>query len=312
MLFFLQDWKAMILPMIDVPVSLIGTFAVMALLGFTLNNLTLFGLVLAIGIVVDDAIVVLENIERLIATGLDRASGDDQGHGRGHRPDHRHHAGAELGVLAGRVPAGHHGSVLPAVRADHRVGDGDLGHQRHDADAVASRHHLQDRARAHGGHEHQREALPWWIFGVLGGLVTVWLGKPYLAPMMGLPLDEEARINVPKWLPYAVYVVCFLPGLLAGGLLGKLIIKPVNFVLGRFFQGFNWVFDKVAAFYGKTMAGLVRVSAIVLLIYGGLIFLTYYVMNSSADRLHPRAGPGLFAGQCSVARLAPRSSGRRK
>src|SRR5207245_4105804 len=57
-LVFLQDWKAMILPMIDVPVSLIGTFAVMAALGFTLNNLTLFGLVLAIGIVVDDAIVV--------------------------------------------------------------------------------------------------------------------------------------------------------------------------------------------------------------------------------------------------------------
>ena len=70
-LVFLQDWRAMILPMIDVPVSLIGTFAVMAALGFTLNNLTLFGLVLAIGIVVDDAIVVLENIERQIATGLD-------------------------------------------------------------------------------------------------------------------------------------------------------------------------------------------------------------------------------------------------
>src|SRR2546430_10403119 len=69
-LFFLQDWRAMILPMIDVPVSLIGTFAVMALMGFSLNNLTLFRLGLAIGIVVDDAIVVLVNIERLIATGL--------------------------------------------------------------------------------------------------------------------------------------------------------------------------------------------------------------------------------------------------
>src|SRR5208282_4068254 len=73
-LLFLQDWRAMILPMIDVPVSLIGTFAVMAVMGFTLNNLTLFGLVLAIGIVVDDAIVVLENIERLMATGLDARS----------------------------------------------------------------------------------------------------------------------------------------------------------------------------------------------------------------------------------------------
>src|SRR5437868_2184228 len=70
-LLFLQDWRAMILPMIDVPVSLIGTFAVMKLLGFSLNNISLFGLVLAIGIVVDDAIVVLENIERQMAKGLD-------------------------------------------------------------------------------------------------------------------------------------------------------------------------------------------------------------------------------------------------
>src|SRR5262249_51639475 len=70
-LVFLQDWKAMILPMIDVPVSLIGAFAVMAVMGFTLNTLTLFGLVLAIGIVVDDAIVVLENIETHIAKGVD-------------------------------------------------------------------------------------------------------------------------------------------------------------------------------------------------------------------------------------------------
>src|SRR3954469_3878990 len=69
-LFFLQDWKAMMLPLIDVAVSLIGTFAVMKLMGFSLNNLTLFGLVLAIGIVVDDAIVVLENIERWLAKGL--------------------------------------------------------------------------------------------------------------------------------------------------------------------------------------------------------------------------------------------------
>src|SRR5438477_10692963 len=70
-LVFLQGWRPAIIPIIDVPVSLVGTFAVMAALGFSLNNLTLFGLVLAIGIVVDDAIMVLENIERLMATGLD-------------------------------------------------------------------------------------------------------------------------------------------------------------------------------------------------------------------------------------------------
>src|SRR6266851_4288852 len=67
---FLQTWRASIIPLLAVPVSLIGTFAAMAVMGFSLNNLSLFGLVLAIGIVVDDAIVVVENVERHIAEGL--------------------------------------------------------------------------------------------------------------------------------------------------------------------------------------------------------------------------------------------------
>jgi multidrug efflux pump len=68
-LVFLQTWRASIIPLIAVPVSLVGTFAVMQLLGFSLNTLSLFGLVLAIGIVVDDAIVVVENVERHIEMG---------------------------------------------------------------------------------------------------------------------------------------------------------------------------------------------------------------------------------------------------
>jgi len=67
---FLQTWRAAIIPLVAIPVSLIGTFFVMAMFGFSLNNLSLFGLVLAIGIVVDDAIVVVENVERNIAAGL--------------------------------------------------------------------------------------------------------------------------------------------------------------------------------------------------------------------------------------------------
>ncbi|MBV7614513.1 efflux RND transporter permease subunit, partial [Escherichia coli] len=66
---FLQTWRASIIPLIAVPVSLIGTFAIMYYFGFSLNTLTLFGLVLSIGIVVDDAIVVVENVERHIALG---------------------------------------------------------------------------------------------------------------------------------------------------------------------------------------------------------------------------------------------------
>jgi hydrophobe/amphiphile efflux-1 (HAE1) family protein len=67
---FLQSWRAAIVPIVAIPISLVGTFFVMGLFGFSLNNLSLFGLVLAIGIVVDDAIVVVENVERNIAAGL--------------------------------------------------------------------------------------------------------------------------------------------------------------------------------------------------------------------------------------------------
>ncbi len=67
---FLQTWRAAVIPIVAIPVSLIGTFFFMTLFGFSINNLTLFGMVLAVGIVVDDAIVVVENVERNIAAGL--------------------------------------------------------------------------------------------------------------------------------------------------------------------------------------------------------------------------------------------------
>ncbi|MFA6985234.1 MAG: multidrug efflux RND transporter permease subunit [Arenimonas sp.] len=67
---FLQTWRASIIPLLAVPVSIVGTFAALYLLGFSINTLTLFGLVLAIGIVVDDAIVVVENVERNIGQGM--------------------------------------------------------------------------------------------------------------------------------------------------------------------------------------------------------------------------------------------------
>jgi hydrophobe/amphiphile efflux-1 (HAE1) family protein len=67
---FLQTWRASVIPIVAIPVSLVGTFAVLAAMGYSLNNLTLFGLVLAIGIVVDDAIVVVENVERNLRAGM--------------------------------------------------------------------------------------------------------------------------------------------------------------------------------------------------------------------------------------------------
>src|SRR5260370_24269544 len=67
---FLQSWRATIIPIIAIPVSLVGTFTILAAFGISLNNLSLFGLVLAVGIVVDDAIVVVENVERNMRAGM--------------------------------------------------------------------------------------------------------------------------------------------------------------------------------------------------------------------------------------------------
>ena len=132
---FLQTWRASIIPLIAVPVSIVGTFAALYLLGFSINTLTLFGLVLAIGIVVDDAIVVVENVERNIEEGATPLAGRAPGDEGSLRADHRDRAGAVRGVRADGVPDRRHRPVLQAVRGDHRDLDGDLGDQL--ADAVA-------------------------------------------------------------------------------------------------------------------------------------------------------------------------------
>ena len=136
---FLQTWRASIIPLVAVPVSIIGTFAVLHALGFSINTLSLFGLVLAIGIVVDDAIVVVENVERHIARGLTPREATKLAMGEVSRPDHRDHAGAVRGVHPGRFVERPHGAVLSPVRADHRHLDGDLGVQLADALARAGR-----------------------------------------------------------------------------------------------------------------------------------------------------------------------------
>src|ERR1700719_2078198 len=178
-LLFLQDWRAMILPMIDVPVSLIGTFAVMALLGFTLNNLTLFGLVLAIGIVVDDAIVVLENIERLIATGLDARSATIQAMEEITGPI----LAITLVLSAVFIPCCFLGGITGQFFRQFAVtiAVSTIISAINAITMTPSRAVVIFKTEeGDKGHQHKREALPWWIFGILGGLVTVWLGPMIL------------------------------------------------------------------------------------------------------------------------------------
>ena len=150
---FLQTWRASIIPLVAVPVSLVGTFAVMLMFGFSLNTLSLFGLVLAIGIVVDDAIVVVENVERHIALGLDADRGDPQGDGGGVGADHRDRARAVRGVHPDGVHQRADRPVLSAVCADDRDLDGHLGVQLADPEPGAG------VAAAQAAHERARTSL---------------------------------------------------------------------------------------------------------------------------------------------------------
>ena len=131
MFLFLQDWRSTIIPAATIPVSLVGVFAFVKLLGFSINTLTLFGIVLATGIVVDDAIVVIENIQRHITEyGRTAQTGGVGSDGRGARRGHRDRARADRRVRAGRVLPGHDGPALPAVLADDRVLGRAVGVQR--------------------------------------------------------------------------------------------------------------------------------------------------------------------------------------
>jgi multidrug efflux pump len=274
-LVFLQDWKSLLLPVIDVAVSLVGTFAVMKLMGFSLNNLTLFGLVLAIGIVVDDAIVVLENIERWLDKGLPVREATIKA----------------MNEITGPILA--ITLVLSSVFLPSAFLSGITGQFFRQfaltisasmiISAINAMTMTPARAasifasRKPGEHGHQgKEALPWWFFGLVGGLATAWLLTPILGPFFGLPEGEETG-NVglaATLLGWAVFGLLALPGAIVGGIVGWLIIRPVNAVLGLFFRGFNWVFDRVTQLYGTTVGWGLRLSVLALVMYVALIGLT--------------------------------------
>ena len=117
---FLQDWRATLIPLLAVPVSLVGTFVVFPLFGFSINTLSMFGLVLAIGLVVDDAIVVVEGVQRHIEEGLAPKDAARKAMEELSGPVVGYCFGASVGVRAHRLRPRHHRKALPAIRHDHR------------------------------------------------------------------------------------------------------------------------------------------------------------------------------------------------
>jgi multidrug efflux pump subunit AcrB len=299
-LLFLQDWRAMILPMIDVPVSLIGTFAVMALLGFTLNNLTLFGLVLAIGIVVDDAIVVLENIERLMATGLDARTATIKAMDEITGPV----LAITLVLCAVFVPV----CFLPGITGQFFRQFAVTIAVSTCISAINALTMTPSRAvmifSVQEGHEHKphkKEALPWWIFGVFGAVLTVevWPLLPFkpeallhLPHWLELPTEAEALNEVETWRYYTILGIHALPGLLVGLLVGLIVIRPVNAVLGSFFRAFNAFFDWLTIGYGGVVGVFLKVSVVMMLIYVALLGLTGWQFATAPTGFVPQQDKG--------------------
>jgi len=201
---FLQTWRASVIPLAAVPVSLVGTFAVMHALGFSINNLSLFGLVLAIGIVVDDAIVVVENVERNIGNGL---------------------------------------SPVEATRQAMKEVTGPI---------IAT-------------------ALV---------LCAVFVPTAFISGLTGQFYRQFAITIAISTVISAVNSLTLSPALSALLLRGHgakpdLLTRLINGMLGWFFRPFNRFFGWSASLYTGMVRRIVRFSALALLVYGGLVWLTW-------------------------------------
>ena len=205
---FLQTWRASIIPLVAVPVSLIGTFAVMLALGFSLNTLSLFGLVLAIGIVVDDAIVVVENAERHI----------------------------ELGQ--------------PPLEATRRA----------------------------------MEEVSGPIIAIALVLGAVFVPTAFVSGLTGQFYRQFALTIAISTFISAFNSLTLSPALasrllLAHGAPRDRLQRTIDWLFGWFFRGFNRVFTRGSTLYAGGVARGLRVAAVALIVYGGLIALTVAAYN---------------------------------
>jgi multidrug efflux pump len=287
-LLFLQNWRSAIIPLIAVPVAIIGTFAVMAAMGFSLNNLTLFGLVLAIGIVVDDAIVVVEAVEHHLESGLAPREATIKA----------------MQQVSGPVIAV--GLVLSAVFVPCAFISGITGlFFRQFALTIAvstiisafnsltlspalTALLLQPVASGAGrGSQKKGPPLPRLGLLLFGALLSyLWL-TPWLEPglrVLGETFALDAASIVEIGAPAAA--------VLLGALAGWLVSGPLNTLLTLFFRGFNVVFRRTTDGYVSVVGKALRFSSVALTIYAGLVVLTYFGFITTARGFIPNQDMG--------------------
>jgi multidrug efflux pump len=290
-LLFLQNWRSALIPLVAVPVAIIGTFAAMLLFGFSLNNLTLFGLVLAIGIVVDDAIVVVEAVEHHIEHGM--------------LP--RDATFRAMEQVSGPVIAV--GLVLSAVFVPCAFISGITGQFfRQFAVTIAvstiisafNSLTLSPALTAILLRPQDKQTtppLPRLAF-VLAGAFAGWkLVGPWTATWIAtgphaVPPELMARLGaaVPWITGIAAALVCGGAGWFVGILANRL--------LRAFFRAFNATFVRTTRYYTRVVGGLLRVSALVLVVYGGLLGLTYWTIGHTPKGFIPSQDMGYL--MCSV------------
>ncbi len=282
-LVFLQNWRSTLIPLVAVPVAVVGTLAVMALMGFSLNNLTLFGLVLAIGIVVDDAIVVVEAVEHHIEHGLGPRDATLKA----------------MEQVSGPVLA--IGLVLSAVFIPCAFISGIIGQFfRQFALTIAVSTIISAfnsltlspalaaillRSRAKGSFE----ALPWFAWPPIGAWIGHKVGLHWLIPALSalhLHISPAVADTLQQW--WAPIVL----GALAMTIVGLAISRPLNFLLGWSFRQFNRAFDYSTGVYTSMVSGLLRVSLVVLVVYGGLLALTWWGFTHTPTGFIPAQDKG--------------------
>ena len=265
-LVFLQNWRSAVIPLIAVPVAIIGTFAVMSVMGFSLNNLTLFGLVLAIGIVVDDAIVVVEAVEHHIEHGM------------------KPRAATIRAMDEVSAPVIAVGLVLSAVFVPCAFITGITGQFfRQFALTIASSTIISTfnsltlspalaaillKPKRKG--DLSRDAGS----GVRG--IGGWLGYERLGHrareldgVKSVRLGATAHASVQ---PAAPWIALWRRARCWAGRPAD----PSTGCLGRFFAVFNRGFDLAGRGYIRIVGGMLRVTVLVLLVYGGMLGLTYW------------------------------------
>ena len=278
---FLQDWRATIVPCAAIPVALVGSFAFMGLLGFSINMLTLFGIVLAIGIVVDDAIVVVENTYRYLDEGL---SGKDAAI-KAMEEITGPVIATTLVLLAVFVPTAFMGGITGqlyrqfalTISAAVLISTVNALTLSPALCGILLRPNSSDNNAGPA-----REALPRVAIVLIFGLVASMLLFGYAArllagwPALEIEVASDGAVTGGEAVIWAVRLALFA----AGAVVGWFVARLINLFLNVFFGAFNGVFDVTTKGYAFVVGGMVRKIALVMIVYVGLLVLTGWGFSS--------------------------------